>query len=107
MTDIRRDLIGVGVSLDHDPRQLDAFLGAEGILSPQLFPSNPSDARGPNPIATYYGVESIPVSFLVDAEGIIAAGGLRGDAAIEAAIRSRLPSAGHAPWTEQAALDRP
>ena len=64
----------VGISLDQDKQALLAFLQANDIRWPQYF-----DGKGWNSeLARKYGVESIPSTYLLDAEGRILAKNLRG-----------------------------
>ena len=71
----------IGVSLDEDQHPLAAFTRAKGMVWPQYF-----DGRGwDNKLAKKYGVESIPMDYLLDRHGIIIGKGLRGEA-LEAAV---------------------
>jgi len=67
----------IGVSLDSDRDKLDAFLKkTDGMIWPQFY-----DGQGwSNKLAVKYGVESIPFTVLVGADGNIIGTGLRGDA---------------------------
>lgn len=62
----------IGVCLDTDEAQLDAFLEEQGIHWPQIYYSEP-DKRGWNsPLANYYGITSLPTLWIVDPEGVVA-----------------------------------
>jgi thiol-disulfide isomerase/thioredoxin len=67
----------IGVSLDSDRDKLDAFLKQQdGMVWPQFF-----DGQGwGNKLAGKYGVESIPFTILVGADGKIIGTDLRGEA---------------------------
>lgn len=59
----------IGVNLDTDESAIDAFLEKSGMGWRTVFHTN-ADRRGwQHPVATYYGVTSIPQIWLVDAEG--------------------------------------
>ena len=79
----------IGVSLDSDRDKLDAFLKKQdGMTWPQFF-----DGQGwSNKIAVKYGVESIPFTVLVGADGKIIGTDLRGEAlgaAVEKALANK------------------
>ena len=76
----------VGVSMDKNRRQLEGFLKRSGIGWQQVYADKPGQKGWDNPIAKYYGVESIPCSFLVNRHGDVASAGLRGEQEITAAI---------------------
>lgn len=76
----------IGVSLDSDRAKLDAFLQAQdGMTWPQFF-----DGQGwNNALGAKYGVESIPFTILIGADGKIIGTSLRGEAlgvAVEKAL---------------------
>jgi len=79
----------IGVSLDSDREKLDAFLKkTDGMVWPQYY-----DGEGwQNKLAVKYGVESIPFTVLVDADGKIIGTDLRGEAlgvAVEKALAKK------------------
>jgi thiol-disulfide isomerase/thioredoxin len=79
----------IGVSLDSDREKLDIFLKKQdGMTWPQYF-----DGQGwQNKVAGQYGVESIPFTILVGADGKIIGTGLRGEdlgAAVEKALAKK------------------
>ena len=79
----------IGVSLDSDRDKLDAFLKkTDGMTWAQYF-----DGQGwQNKVAGKYGVESIPFTILVGADGKIIGTGLRGEAlgaAVEKALAKK------------------
>ncbi len=63
----------VAVSLDRDEAELKKFVEEKKMPWPQIY-------EGANALAEKFGVESIPTTYLVDAEGKIVATDLRGDA---------------------------
>jgi thiol-disulfide isomerase/thioredoxin len=71
----------IGVSLDSDREKLDSFLKQQnGMTWPQFF-----DGKGwSNELAVKYGVEAIPFTVLVGADGKIIGTNLRGEALGEA-----------------------
>jgi thiol-disulfide isomerase/thioredoxin len=75
----------IGVSLDQDQARLTSYTASQGMPWPQYF-----DGLGwDNKLAKQYGVESIPMNYLLDRNGIILGKGLRGeylDAAVSAAV---------------------
>ncbi len=59
----------IGISLDEDREKLESYLEKTGITWPQQF-----DGKGwENEIAQRYGIESIPATFLIGRDGLIAA----------------------------------
>ncbi len=75
----------IGVSLDKDKAQLLSFLAREKLTWPQHL-----DGQEPNTsLATNYGIESIPSTFLLDRNGKIIGKNLRGEA-LEAAVAKAL-----------------
>jgi len=78
----------LGVSFDvSDRRTLMSWLNRQGVIWPQVF-----DGRGRNgPAARHFGVIGVPTSFLIGADGSVAATNLRGQrllTAIEAQVRA-------------------
>jgi peroxiredoxin len=66
----------IGISLDNKREDLDKFLKDRKLTWPQYF-----DGKGwENEVASKYGVNSIPATFLLDGEGVIVATDLRGEA---------------------------
>lgn len=59
----------IGISLDSDKEKLESYLAKEEIAWPQYF----DGAGWDNEIARQYGIESIPATFLIGADGLIAA----------------------------------
>lgn len=59
----------IGISLDSDKEKLESYLAKENITWPQYF----DGAGWDNEIARQYGIESIPATFLIGADGLIAA----------------------------------
>ena len=75
----------IGISLDMDEQKLRTFLKTKEILWAQYF-----DGKGwQNKLATKYGIQSIPATFLLDREGKIIGQDLRGEA-LEAALSKAL-----------------
>jgi peroxiredoxin len=70
----------IGISLDQDKEKLTNFVKEKNMPWQQYF-----DGKGwGNKLALKYGVQSIPATFLLDAEGKIIGRDLRGDALDEA-----------------------
>ena len=61
----------VGVNLDLDEFQVDAFLEETGIGWRQIFFSEPDKRGGRNPVARFYGVHAVPEYWLVDSHGTV------------------------------------
>jgi peroxiredoxin len=75
----------IGVSLDKDEDALKRFVKENKMIWPQFF-----DGQGwRNALATKYGIQSIPATFLIDGDGKIVAKDLRGRA-LEAELARRL-----------------
>src|SRR5215213_9705262 len=65
----------IGISLDQDKEKLTSFMKEKKMTWPQYF-----DGKGwQNKLAGKYGVDSIPMTYLVDKEGKIIASELRGE----------------------------
>jgi thiol-disulfide isomerase/thioredoxin len=64
----------IGVSLDNDREDLEAFLKSRKLPWKQIF----IDKKGPNPLARQHGVTGIPATFLLDREGKVVAADVRG-----------------------------
>jgi thiol-disulfide isomerase/thioredoxin len=76
----------IGVSLDQNRSALVNYLPAHGMVWPQYF-----DGQGwDNKLAKKYGVDSIPMSYLLDRHGIIIGKELRGRALGEAVAKALL-----------------
>jgi thiol-disulfide isomerase/thioredoxin len=74
----------IGVSLDSDRAKLDSFLKSKGMTWAQYF-----DGEGwSNKLAKKYGVNSIPMTYLLDREGKIIGKDLRGDELAEAVTKA-------------------
>jgi peroxiredoxin len=74
----------IGISLDQDEKQLTKFLAQKNIPWQQYF-----DGKGwENKLASKYGVESIPATFLLDAKGKILGKDLRGEALEDAVTQA-------------------
>ena len=70
----------IGISLDQDKDKLTGFIDKKGMKWTQFF-----DGKGwGNKLAGKYGVQSIPMTYLLDGEGKIIAKNLRGEALEEA-----------------------
>ena len=71
-----RGFVIIGISLDKDQNALTAFIKDHDMSWPQYF-----DGKGwENKLATQYGIQSIPATFLLDGKGRIVAKDLRGNA---------------------------
>ena len=66
----------IGISLDNKKESLTQFIENRKMSWPQFFDGNGWD----NKLAVQYGIKSIPATYLVDAEGNLAAKNLRGPA---------------------------
>jgi thiol-disulfide isomerase/thioredoxin len=65
----------IGINLDSNRPEFDAYMKEEGINWPQYY-----DGLGwGNKISQLYGVYSIPHTVLIDQDGVIQATGLRGE----------------------------
>ena len=78
----------IGISLDSDRDALASYTQAQGMTWPQYF----DGLAWHNKLAVFYGVNSIPMDYLLDTHGIILGKELRG-AALPAAVAKAL--AGH------------
>ncbi len=71
----------IGISLDQDRDKLTSFIKEKGMAWPQYF-----DGQGwQNKLAMRYGVQSIPMTYLLDKDGKIIGSELRGEE-LEAAV---------------------
>jgi len=65
----------IGVNLDNNRKAFEQYVKEEGVTWPQFY-----DGKGwGNRIAQLYGVHSIPMTYLIDQQGVIRAQGLRGE----------------------------
>lgn len=62
----------IGVALDTDESQLDAFLEQNALAWPQIFYSEPEKRGWGSPIANYYGINQLPTIWIVDSSGVVA-----------------------------------
>ncbi|MDA7979974.1 MAG: TlpA family protein disulfide reductase [Pirellulales bacterium] len=71
----------VGISLDEAKKQaaVAKFIEERGINWVNLFSSDPEATGWTHPLATKYGVNAIPATFLIDREGNIMAMDVRGE----------------------------
>src|SRR5262249_13369511 len=69
----------VGVSLDNDRAELDAFLKEQPLPWPQIFEPGGIDSR----LATEYGIISLPTIFLIDGQGKVVNRSLRTASEVE------------------------
>ncbi len=74
----------VGISLDDSRAQVEEFLHQKEIPWTTLFHEGAGAGGQDHPLATYYGVSSIPTAFLVNREGKVVATDLYGAALVEA-----------------------
>lgn len=68
----------VGISLDEDMEDLEAFLEEQQIAWVTLIDKNPENLGWNNPIARHYGVSGIPTVILVNQEGNVVSLNARG-----------------------------
>lgn len=74
----------IGISLDQDEQKLKDFIKDKNMTWPQYF-----DGKGwENKLASKYGIQSIPATFLLDGEGKIIAKDLRGEALEQAVAKA-------------------
>ena len=70
----------IGISLDHDKAELTSFTKQANMVWPQYF-----DGKGwSNKLAKKYGVHSIPMTYLLNRQGVIIGKKLRGNALVNA-----------------------
>ena len=69
----------IGVSLDSDRKELDAFLKANNLPWPEIFEEGGMESR----LAVEYGIISLPTMILVDPEGKVANRNIRSAAEVE------------------------
>jgi thiol-disulfide isomerase/thioredoxin len=70
----------VGVSLDNSRQRLEEFIREHKIPWPQVFFDYPGQRGWANPVAQRYGLHGIPAMVLVDPEGHVVPGNVRGEA---------------------------
>jgi len=68
----------VGISLDHQAKDVETFVRDEKIAWPILFSRQPGEQGWNAPMATFYGVMGIPETILVGRDGRVVALGVRG-----------------------------
>lgn len=66
-------LVVIGVNLDENELDVDRFLEQSGVGWRQIFFSEADQRGSRNPIARYYGVQTVPTYWLVDGAGIVVA----------------------------------
>jgi peroxiredoxin len=81
-----RGLEVVGVSLDNEKADLEAFLKEQQMTWPQIFEPGGIDSR----LATEYGIISLPTMFLIDAQGKVVNRNLRSAAEVERQLEKLL-----------------
>ena len=69
----------IGVSLDNEKAELEAFLKDQQMTWPQIFEPGGIDSR----LATEYGIISLPTMFLIDAQGKVTNRSLRTASEVE------------------------
>ncbi len=71
----KENFVLIGISLDENRKAFEQYIREEGLAWPQVY-----DARGTgDSVARLYSVHAIPMTYLIDQQGIIRASGLRGD----------------------------
>jgi TolA-binding protein len=80
----------IGVSLDSDRRELDAFLKENPLPWPQIFEPGGMDSR----LATEYGIISLPTMILVDAQGKVLNRNIRTAAELDRQLEKALAAGG-------------
>ncbi len=66
-----QDFAILAVNLDDNEAAVDAFLEQHPLDCPQIFHPEPERRGWENPVASYYGVRSVPVYWLVDRDGTV------------------------------------
>jgi hypothetical protein len=61
----------VGVNLDENEAQMQAFLKQHGFTWPNIFHVDAAKRRWNNPVVRYYGVREIPAYWLVNKQGVV------------------------------------
>ncbi len=84
-----RGLQIVGVNLDNDRAELDAFVKENRIEWPQIFEPGGMDSR----LAIDYGIILMPTMFLVDSQGKVVNRNLRTAAQVDRLLEKMLPTA--------------
>jgi thiol-disulfide isomerase/thioredoxin len=84
----RRGLEIIGVNLDNERADLDAFLKANPMVWPQIFEGGGMETR----LAIEYGITSVPTMFLIDAEGRVVNRNLRTSTEVERQLEKLLPA---------------
>ena len=83
----RRGLEIIGVNLDNERTEIDAFLKANPIAWAQIFEGGGMETR----LAIEYGITSVPTMFLIDAEGKVVNRNLRTSTEVERQLEKLLP----------------
>jgi thiol-disulfide isomerase/thioredoxin len=68
----------IGVSLDEERAELEAFLEEERLPWPQLYPEKDQPNGWENPLTRKYGISGIPTVFLIGKDGKLVSTSLRG-----------------------------
>ena len=84
----RRGLEIIGVNLDNERADLDAFLKANPIAWPQIFEGGGMETR----LAIEYGITSVPTMFLIDAQGKVVNRNLRTSTEVDRQLEKLLPA---------------
>ncbi len=80
-----RGLEIIGVNLDNDRGELDAFLKEHQLGWPQIFEAGGMESR----LAVEYGIISLPTMFLVDAQGKVVNRNLRTSSEVDRQLEKR------------------
>jgi thiol-disulfide isomerase/thioredoxin len=83
----------IGVSLDEERAELEAFLEEERLPWPQLYPPKDQANGWENPLTRKYGISGIPTVFLIGKDGKLVSTSLRGPK-LEQRIRDLLAAKG-------------
>lgn len=79
----------VGVNLDLEESAIDRFLEETGIAWPQIFHSERAKRGWSHPLATHYGINTIPTIWLVDPQGVVVSTNIEA-ATLEPVLRETL-----------------
>lgn len=62
----------ITVNLDAEEGPVDAFLEQNSLSWPVIFHVEPEKRSWNSPVAVYYGVQTVPTIWIVDAKGVVA-----------------------------------
>lgn len=74
----------IGVALDEDPADIQAFLADRGLEWKQIFFADPAKRGWKNTVAEFYGVKGVPALWLIGADGKVISTSLNSESARKA-----------------------